>query len=235
MRRPVFQIRVGSDAGCRVAGAGEYPICGPMDHNLQSGHECIGARQEHGGHARHYATRADSRQQLTRTTCAGAAGHHRPIIGNQRARALPASPLAPPLDTRSQSCTPKLSRGASGMASPKGRAVHVLGVAHGSACSSRVGRANHRRCFMLHLEQDTRTPPPPPHRRTMILAPPATQGTVPARTTHVKTTRPRCVLRHHRQSRRVLSPDRTCSIRKVEATEPPTPRKLLADYRIGLT
>jgi hypothetical protein len=155
MRRPVFQIRVGSDAGCRVAGAGGYPICGPMDHNLQSGHECLGARQEHGGHARHYATRADSRQQLTRTTCAGAALHHRPIIGNQRARALPASPLAPPLDTRSQSCTPKLSRDASGMASPKGRAVHVLGVAHGSACSSRVGRANHRRCFMLHASSGT--------------------------------------------------------------------------------
>jgi hypothetical protein len=63
--------------------------------------------------------------------------------------------------------------------------------------------------------------------------PPATQGTVPARTTHVKTTRPRCVFRHHRQSRRGLSPHLTCPNRKVEMTEPPTPRKLLADYRIG--
>jgi hypothetical protein len=35
-------------------------------------------------------------------------------------------------------------------------------------------------------------------------APPATQGAVPARTTHVKLTRPRCASRHHRQGRRVL-------------------------------
>jgi hypothetical protein len=176
---------------------------------LSVGHECLGARQTQGGHAN--ATRADSsrqqtadsRQQLARMACDGAAGHHR-HIGNQRARALPACPLAPPLDTRSQSSTFRRYPDDHKAALSTLSASHTvcLLVPRGPGKSSTT---LHAPCAIWHSDyaDESATSSSSDHK-SWAGAPPATQGAVPARTTHVKLTRPRCASRHHRQGRRVL-------------------------------
>jgi hypothetical protein len=121
MRRPVSQIRAGSlhpNLAAESCEAGNYAICGPADVDVQSGHECLGARQTHGGQQN-----ADSSSPEWLATALLATTD---TFGNQRARALPASPLAPPLDTRSQASTTEHVP-----MPPKGRSVHVVGVAHG--------------------------------------------------------------------------------------------------------